>query len=76
MMMQLKFPASAMIFYAALFEFVTFDLIPTDELYQKIFDFENKEPYSDEADNIGYSSRYLIFNSGSLTLFIFLAAFS
>ena len=76
MMMQLKFPACAMLFYGSVFEYVTFDLIPTDDFYDKVFDFENKEPYSDEAASIGYPSRYLIFNSGSLTIFIFVTILS
>ena len=39
MMMQLKFPACAMLFYGSVFEYVTFDLIPTDDFYDKVFDF-------------------------------------
>ena len=76
MMMQLGYPAGISVFYAAIFEYVVFDFIPTDNLYENIFDFENKEPYSEEADNIGYPSRYLIFNSGSVTIFIFAYAAS
>ena len=74
--MQLKYPAGVSVFYAAIFEYVVFDFIPTDNFYERIFDFENKEPYSEEADNIGYPSRYLIFNSGSITIFIFAYAIS
>ena len=38
MMMQLMVPQNAASFYAGLFEFVTFDIIPTDDIYDKLFD--------------------------------------
>ena len=53
MMMQLVFTASVSYFYSILFEFVTYDYIPTDDIYGAMFDFDS-EPYSDEADLIGY----------------------
>ena len=74
MMMQLEYPAPVAIFYAGIFEFVTFDLVPTEGLYDAVFSFRETEPFSEEADNIGYSTRYAIENSGSITLFIFLTA--
>ena len=73
-MMQLSYPAAVTIFYSGIFEYVTFDLIPTDTFYEDVFRFEPSEPYSEEAESIGYPSRYLIINSGSLTLFIFVIA--
>ena len=76
MMMQLRYPAGVSVFYSSIFEYVVFDFIPTDNLYESIFDFENKEPYSEQAEDIGYPSRYLIFNSGSITIFIFAYAIS
>ena len=74
MMMQLSYPAAVTIFYSGIFEYVTFDLVPTDTFYQDLFRFEPTEPYSEEAESIGYPSQYLIVNSGSLTLFIFVVA--
>ena len=64
MIMQLRYPAAAIIFYAVILEYVTFDVIPTDESYIDLFGFENK-PFSDEADSVGYGSCFIIFNSGS-----------
>ena len=37
MLMQLRYPVVATIFYSKIFEFVTFDLFHTAELYQEIF---------------------------------------
>ena len=50
LMMQLIVPQNAIIFYSGLFEFVTFDIIPTDAIYDKLFDDGwATEPYSEEA---------------------------
>ena len=75
MMMQLLVPQNAAIFYGGLFEFVTFDIIPTDDIYDKLFDEGwRTEPYSPEADGIGYGTRLLFSNLGSVFwIIIFLA---
>ena len=52
-----------------MFGFANFDLIPTDYIYEIIFGFENV-PYSDQADEIGYGSHFIIENSGATTIFI------
>ena len=74
MIMQLTYPAPAVIFYAALLEYVTFDIIPSEQIYNLIFDFNEDadSAYSDEADSIGYSSRYFIKNSGSVPIYMVL----
>ena len=71
MMMQLVYPPLSVAFYAILFNFLTFDILPTDNIYVNVFGWENV-PYSDNADAIGYPSRFLIENSGSITIFILL----
>ena len=69
MMMQLQYPATIALFFSKVFEFVTFDIIPTELFYPYIFDFP-EGAYSEEADLIGYYSRYIILNAGSITLFL------
>ena len=39
-MMELKLSPISVMFYQKFYEFVTFDIIPTDEIYAEIFDFE------------------------------------
>ena len=68
-MMQLNVPPSAIIFFSALFEFVTFDIIPTEDIYAVILAWENV-PYSEKAENIGYASRQIIENTGSVPIFL------
>ena len=46
MMMQLIYSAGVSYFYSLLFEFVTYDIIPTDDIYEEIFEFDS-DPYSD-----------------------------
>lgn len=69
MMMQLSYPAVAMSFFGGLFELITFDLVPSDLVWEEVFTFENV-PYSEQAEAIGYESRYAIYNSGSIPIFI------
>ena len=69
MMMQLKYPATIALFFSKVFEFVTFDIIPTELFLPYIFDLP-EGAYSDEADSIGYYSRYIVLNAGSITIFL------
>ena len=39
MMMQLSYPAAVQNFYGGLFEFITFDIIPSDDIWDAIFTF-------------------------------------
>lgn len=48
-------------------------MVPTDEIYSSIFHFDS-EPYSQEADDIGYSSSLFIENTGTLLIYCFLIA--
>lgn len=68
-MMQLNVPPSAIIFFSALFEFVTFDIIPTEDIYAALLAWDNV-PYSESAENIGYASRQIIENTGSVPIFL------
>lgn len=70
MIMQLNYPIEAAAFYAGLFELVTFDLLPMDDIYGELFEFPRDKPYSAQAEVIGYGSRYLILNLGSISVFV------
>lgn len=69
MLMKLLFPPVTVTFFAGLFEYVTFDIIPTEDIYKFVFGWPN-EAYSKEAEEIGYASRYFIENAGSIPLYI------
>lgn len=69
MMMQLNYPGNCVVFYGVVFNFVTFDVIPTDGIYGPIFNFDD-EPFSEQAAVIGYESLHVITNSGSIPIFM------
>jgi len=71
LLINLSYPALLMLYFSYIFEFVSFDLIPTDDFYDYIFGFQN-EPFSSQAEELGYESHNLIRNMGSLFLTLLL----
>lgn len=69
MAINLNTPETMEIFFSMLFELVSFDMIPTDFIYEAWFAFENL-PISEKFDAVGYSSQYIIWNLGSIFLFL------
>lgn len=55
MIMNLQYPPVAVIFFDSIFEYATFDFIPTEEINAKVFKWENKA-INDSAEAIGYES--------------------
>ena len=74
MMIKMTNPDSTVFFFESLFEFVSFDFLPTDIIYGEMFNFDS-EPYSKEAAEIGYESLLIIENSGSITILLFINLF-
>ena len=70
MMVDIILAESCLLFFAKILEFVIFDMIPTEHIYPLIFFFTNDSAYTEEAEALGYGSRYLIINTGSVTIFI------
>ena len=70
MMVDIILAESCLLFFAKILEFVIFDMIPTEYIYSLIFFFENDSAYTEQAEALGYGSRYLIINTGSVTIFI------
>ena len=68
-MMQLLFPALCVLFFESILGFVNFDVIPTEDIYAELFGWLNV-PYSDQAEVIGYESRYIIECLGSIPIYI------
>lgn len=75
MMMQLLYPPVAVVFYSGLFEYVNYDIIPTQDIYAEVFGWPNVA-YSEETERIGYESRYIIENSGSIPIYMLLICLS
>ena len=62
-------PDAVEIYYTALFEIVAFDWFDTAGLYDEIFHFENL-PLTERLGAIGYESQYIIYNLGTIFLFM------
>ena len=61
-------------FFAEIFPLYTFDLLPTDDLYEWMFrisDFDD-EDISEIFDDVGYNETLVINNMGSIFLYIIL----
>ena len=59
----LNFPFNLKTFMANLFPLVTFELIPTASLLDRMFDFNaipDNNPLSDQFDLSGYSSPFIV----------------
>ena len=69
-MSDVETPENAVLFYASIFDWITFDIFPTDYIYGLLLEFTGDTPYNDKVDTAGYGSRFLITNSGSLSIFI------
>ena len=69
MMMQLRFSGVVLTFFSGVFEYATYDIVPTEEIYSELFKWDN-EAFSEEAEMIGYESRFLIENAGSIPIYI------
>jgi hypothetical protein len=69
-LISLDYPVELMEFFGLIFPLITFDALPVGPLYEKIFKFEkiNDQVLSDQFDNAGYSSIFIVKNIGSLFL--------
>ena len=66
----LEYPANVQEFFSFLFPLVIFDALPTEGLYQQIFDFDNIDdtPVSDQFAEVGYGNTIIVENMGSFWL--------
>ncbi len=63
MTIQLLLPANCVAFFALLAPLVTFDLIPTESLVEKIFKFpvlQDDDPLTMQFSSIGYNSQLIV----------------
>ena len=67
----LNYPLEMMDFFGLIFPLLTFDLIPLDSVYERIFHFSSittDTALTDQFDNSGYSSLFMVKNIDSLFL--------
>ena len=73
-LMSFNFPANAKFIFTLFIELTQFDIIPNDFLGTSIFSFDEPEPYSPRFESMGYESKNVIENLGSL--FVYIVVFS
>jgi len=69
MLINIMLPANASIFFGSLLKIAGFDLVPTDAMFVYLFDIE-ETPISTNFDYLGYETRQVLYNAGSLSLII------
>ena len=72
MLINIEYPLNARLFTNSIFPIVSFDMIPTDDLYAKLFSLDDvdDEPVSAIFEEIGYESKLSMNNLGSLFLLL------
>ena len=67
----LNYPVEMMDFFKLLFPLITFDVIPVAKLYERMFHFSTittDRALTDQFNNSGYSSLFVVNNIGSIFL--------
>ena len=69
--MQLNYSENLTYIFRIFFPITNFDFLPTEDLYEFIFGISKQgdEPLSDDVDIIGYSSKLIYNNVGSLPIY-------
>lgn len=73
-LMGIQMPANVVFFYSILINFVTFNIIPTDEMFNKTFDFYSTDYYNTKFNELGYGSMNIVENLGSNMIYIWIIA--
>ena len=48
-----------------------FDIIPTDDIFEFIFEVEPPDPITENFGTVGFETTYFLFNLGSLVFALF-----
>lgn len=77
LLINVAFPAAAMIFMGMLMEVLTFQFYDFSGFYNKVFsldpDSQGNQPFNDQFGMLGYNSHYIIQNFGTMCWTIFIA---
>ena len=71
--MNITFPSNAGIFYTLINDVANFDIIPTDTIKEMLFNFTDAPENDENFKQMGYESKNIIDNLGSMI--VYLAAF-
>ena len=69
---KLKFPANTMMVTSYMITLATFELIPTDDLFEEIFYFPELEPFSESFETCDLETNLFLSNIGFMLVIILL----
>ena len=67
-LLNVQFPANAFLLYEEMIRMVTFEAVPTAEIYPQIMDFPDKGYFNEKFDRLDYGSHFSIMILGTLFL--------
>lgn len=68
LIINVKIPANAQVFFAGLLGFVTFDIIELGPYIRSWLGLVDEELVNDNFESLGYESNYFVINMGTLVL--------
>jgi len=73
-LLKLSFPKCVKVFYSILIPLVNLDILPTEYITDKIFNFniEEEKPYNDPLEELGFETHIIVLNLGSIFVFNFI----
>lgn len=67
-LLDVKFPPTALILYGKIINIVTFDILPTDDIYPYIFNLPESDPISTAFEDFDYGTTDYVYNMGSMLI--------
>ena len=69
--LDLGYSPNLLAYFSSIFPILTFDILPSDDIYESMFKISetSDEPMTDMFDEVGYGSKLVFGNLGSLLIF-------
>jgi len=62
----IAFPGNVAFLYSYLLKIASFDFLPTDDIYDWLFEFKSSEPVTEKFGALGYETKYFVKNMGTV----------
>ena len=71
-LMKVQLPSNAAIFFKSIFQIASFDFYDLNDIIHEVLDLEPTEPFNENFEDIGFESKYMINNMGTMIFFYIL----
>jgi len=68
-LMKVTLPENAQTFFQSIFQIAAFDFYDTNDLLHSLLDIPETEPYNESFEELGFESRYVLNNMGTMIFF-------